>query len=353
MTSYRTLHSALFVMLMTLVPMHLSLAADGLLADAQQIDPHSREFFLLQAFHTNNRRSLNHLGLIAAHREEGYRVSAVLDGFPAQLAGLRRGDLLINIDGAPYHPVLSLNPQFGDGAPARATGAEIELQYSRDGSTSTIAMQPAFGNLFDAYRTATLNSAQQFSNGNKLIGYVKLWSLDRSTNGIQWFQQLLDSLAHCDGLILDLRDSYGFIDANHIDRFFSSRSSLFELTGENFDLWQRLQPKRSSAPTYGRAMAVIQNKGTRGGLELFGYQLAKLQRVVSIGETTAGKAGQVSYNEEIDLLTYRPENGLLIDGRQLEVNGIEAETPIPYPLDQSLATDPQLDAAVLALMEII
>ena len=350
MACYRAFLFGLFLVIVTVQSL---LAADEPAGGQQEISADSQEYFLLQSFHSSSRKPLNHLGLITELRTEGYRVSAVLDGFPAQRAGLRRGDLLLSIGGAPYHPVLSLNPRIGDGQPAIAITEEIDLEYSRDGTAMSVSIEPVHGNLFDAYRTATLNSTQQFSNGNKLIGYVKLWSLDRSTNGIQWFHQLIESLAHCDGLILDLRDSYGFIDGNHIDRFFSSRSSLFELIGDNSELWQQRQPERASVSAYGRAMVVIQNRGTRGGLELFSYQLAKLQRVTSVGETTSGKAGQVSYNADNESLTYHPRPEILIDSQQLEANGFDSEVQVAYPLDQSLAVDPQLDAAVLVLMEII
>lgn len=349
MNRYRSL---LFALLIVSTPAP-GMAAEDQVDRAQDVTADSQEFFLLQAFHSNERKSLNHLGLIAEYGEQGYRISAVLDGFPAQQAGLRRGDMLVSIDGAPFHPVLSLNPRIADSNTTSKINGQIELEYSRDGVTSTVAMLPVFGNLFDAYRTATLNSTQQFSNGNKLIGYVKLWSLDRSANGVQWFRQLLDSLDHCDGLILDLRDSYGFIDASHIDPFFASRNSLFDFSGRNPDLWQRSQPRRTSTPSYGRAIAVIQNNGTRSGIELFSYQLARLQRVVSVGATTAGKAGRVTYNRERDVLTYQPLSEIQIDGHQLENRGFEPEVPVPYPLNESRAADPQLDAAVLALMEFI
>ncbi len=328
------------------------LAADPQEDAAQPVASDSQEFQLLQAFHADFRNSINHLGLIAEQSQRGYRISAVLDGFPAQQAGLRRGDLLLSIDGEPYHPVRSLNPRSADGVSQPMTRA-VELEYDRNGTVMSTTLQPSHGNLFDAYRTATLASAQQFSNGNKLIGYLKLWSLDRSTHGITSFNRLLDSLSHCDGLIVDLRDSYGFISASHTDRFFSSRSSLFTVEGQNSDLWQSQQPPRTLLPEYGRAMVVIQNGGTRGGMELFAYQLAKLQRITSIGESTAGKAGQVSYNATGNSLTYYPDTKILIDGRQLETSGVNAEVDVPYPLDESLAVDPQLDAALLTLMEII
>lgn len=349
MTSLRFLLSALVFALA--LPLALQ-AAEYEATSPQSVANDSQEFQLLQAFHTANRRAIKHLGVIAQQDERGYRVLAVLDGFPAQQAGLRRGDLLLSIDGEPYHPVRSLNPQT-PANPSPPPTREVELEYERNGNIMTAAIFPSHGNLFDAYRTATLASAQQFSNGNKLIGYLKLWSLDRSSDGVNSFNHLLDSLSHCDGLILDVRDSYGFINADHLDRFFSSRNSFFALEGRNADLWQSRQAPPLSLREYGRAMVVIQNGGTRGGMELFAYQLAKLQRVTSVGENTAGKAGQVSYNSADNSLTYRPKPEILIDGQQLEASGVVVEVHVPYPADESLAVDPQLDAALLALMNII
>ena len=341
------------VLLFLLAPPTALMAAEQAAGNPRTIDRLTEEYYLFQAFHAGNRLSLNHLGMLTEPYEDAYRVSAVLDGFPAQLAGLRRGDVLIAVDDIPFHPVQSLNPQIGDSLTTLPLGRTVELTYRRDGEDFTATLQPVFGNLFDAYRTATLNSVQFISNGNKLIGYVKLWSLDRSANGMQTFLQLIEGIDHCDGLILDLRDSYGFIDAGHLDPFFSSRNSYFTLDGNNPDLWQQHQPERRLGPTYGKAIVLIQNNGTRGGIELFSQQLTRLQRVVSVGESTGGMAGQVSYDESDGLLEYTPDHAIRIDGLPLEDQGISAEIPVPYPLTESRPIDPQLDAAMLALMAII
>ncbi|MCB1671040.1 MAG: S41 family peptidase [Gammaproteobacteria bacterium] len=325
------------------------------------IRPDSQEFFLLQAFHARyaaKRQALYHLGLLTEQASQGYRVSAVLDGFPAQAAGLRRGDLLIAMDGEPFDPILSLNPRIGDGRSGNVMEkpggpGPIELSFRRNGQPDSVVLEPVHGNLFDAYRSAMTNSMQQFSNGNKVIGYIRLWTLDRSTDGLQTFRQSLAALDHCDGLIVDVRDSYGFISAEHLDRFFPTRNSYFQMQGDNPDLWQHPQRERLTDDYYGRAMVVIQNRGTRGGMELFSYQLGKLQRVVTLGEPTMGKAGRIVSDRSTNSLRYLPGDDILIDGISLESSGFVPEQSVDYPLSSSPVSDPQFQAAMMTLMQIM
>ncbi|MCY4295904.1 MAG: PDZ domain-containing protein, partial [Gammaproteobacteria bacterium] len=53
----------------------------------------------------DRQQRLNHIGIAAAVRDGRHLVAAVLDGSPASAAGLRRGDHLLAVNGAPYHPV--------------------------------------------------------------------------------------------------------------------------------------------------------------------------------------------------------------------------------------------------------
>lgn len=330
------------------------LAEEEVNSPRQVLAADSQAYFLLQAFHTrlpSSRLAIHHLGVLAEEVDRSYYVSAVLDGFPAQQAGLRRGDRLDSINGEPFQPILSLNPQIGDGRNADPASRQVNLTFTRNGAVQNTILRTVYGNLYDAYRSATLSSLQQFSNGNKVIGYVKLWSVDRSTDSLETFRQVFQSLAHCDGLIIDLRDSYGFISAEHLDWFFASRNSFLQLEGENPDLWRQLQVERQSDDYYDRAMVVMQNHGTRGGMELFGYQLGKLQRVVSLGETTMGKAGQVTYNNRDGSIEYLAGNHITVDGIKLESNGFHPEQSVDYPLTDSRVSDPQFDAAMMTLMQ--
>ncbi len=321
---------------------------------AQIIEPASQAYALLQPFHVygnGRRQAIYHPGMLTTAVADGFRISAVLDGYPAHQAGLRRGDLLIEVDGQPFHPRDSFKVPAGNTATA-AVARTVQLQFQRNGERQTTTLEVVRENLYDTFRTATLNSAQQFSNGNKVIGYIRLWSLDRTAGGLQAYRQLLASLAHCDGLIVDVRDSYGFINAQHLDLFFPNRSRYFQVDGGHADLWQSRQPAPQADDYYDRAVVVMQNSGTRGGMELFAYQLAKLQRIVSVGQATAGKAGQVTVNEDGALL-YLPAPALTVDGIRLEATGFAPEQPVVYPLNESAPNDPQFEAAMMTLMQIM
>jgi len=314
------------------------------------------DYYLLQAFaaeQPQKRLRLNHIGLTAIQDETGFIVSSLLDGYPAHVAGLRSGDRLEKVNGIPFHPLWSFNSQedMTDGFIPNRTAHRIE--FDRNGTQQSISIVPVFENLYDSYRSATLNSAQEINSGNKVIGYLKLWSVSRSTNDLISFKRVIDSLSHCDGLILDLRDSYGFINAEHLDRFFPSRNSYFDLTSAISGVWSAGTTSRLSDDYYGKAIVVIQNKGTRGGMELFGYQLSKLQRAISLGENTEGRLGNITVDNLNNEVSYQADAYTTVDGLLIESVGLAPEQRVAFSLDESRAVDPQLEAAVSTLLTIM
>jgi len=91
----------------------------SLLAQTQnqsEITADQYRFFDRQPFYSQKsaaRHGLRHIGVEVELLEDGFVVSNVLDGYPAQQAGLRRGDLILKVDGAAYHPVNSFNEISG------------------------------------------------------------------------------------------------------------------------------------------------------------------------------------------------------------------------------------------------
>jgi len=351
--------SALLLVLL-LCTVHLPTSAQqentGATVTEIRISRDSLDYYLLQAVHTNRpqqRLKLNHIGLITIEADQGFIVSSVLDGYPAQMAGLRPGDRIETVDDSPFHPVWSFNSEAESATGFLPNSTAHSINFNRNGSQQTVSIVSVFENLYDAYRSATLNSVQEFSSGNKIIGYLKLWSVSRSTNDLITFRSLIDSLSHCDGLILDLRDGYGFIGAEHLDQFFPSRNSYFDIRNATSDLWRPNSASRQNNDYFGKAMVVIQNNGTRAGMELFGYQLAKLQRVESLGENTAGNLGSVVVNNQDNGLSYQGNTDTSVDELRFEAAGLTPEQEVGFSLDESPATDPQLEAAVSTLMAIM
>ncbi len=316
------------------------------------------DYYLLQAFQAKSapqRIALNHIGIQVQPVDGAYLVTASLEDYPAQLAGIERGDKILSVNGAPFHPVHSFNAA-ADAEDFTPSPAEYELEVSRNGSSRMLRLTPVFENLYDSYRTATLNSIQKFPTGNKTIGYVRFWGLSRASDDLVSMEKIIQQLDDCDGLIIDLRNSFGYLSASHLDLLFPNRRRYFTTTGSANEHGKLgATGIGDDGDYYQKPIAVLLNSTTRGGAELFAYQLSKLERVVTLGEKTAGKIGEfiMQENAEGKQLRYLPAEGVLIDGKAFESLGVEPEQVIAYPFEQSTRSDPQYEAAVALLLGII
>ena len=241
------------------------------------------------ALPSGRRTAVYHIGIQGRMEGAGYRLSAVLESYPAHQAGLQRGDLLSAANGSAFNPATS----FPDAAP-------VLLEFDRNGITMAVSVVPVLENLFDSYRTALLNSAQQFNVGNKVVAYVRLWGLSRSTNDLVSLQRVLRQLSLSDGLVLDLRDCYGFAGPEHLAMF------------------------RGAGALYTKPIALLINERTRGQLPLLVAGLADLDRVITVGSAITGTNSSP-----------------------------QPEQPVSQPLDESQRSDPVYQAAVDVLLGVI
>lgn len=316
-------------------------------------------YYLVQSFlarDSKERIAINHIGMQGKLNVDGFLVTAVLEGYPAHISGINRGDVITAINGARFHPIESFNLERNKVGGFIPATTEQLLSLTRGASNLELSVRPIHENLFDSYRTATSNSVLEFSAGNKIIGYIRFWGLSRATNDMITYQNVLRSLDHTDGIIFDLRNSFGFLDPLHLDLVFTNRDTYFNFSDrENSETsFAELSPILNADP-YRKPIALLLNQDTRGGSELFAYQLDKLERVISLGEATKGELGQFdSGNNQNDPgITYVISNELLIDGQSLEGIGIQPERIILYPYESITRGDPQYDAAINALLGII
>ena len=319
---------------------------------AAQLSPNSTlEQLLVQSFHANinaERVVLNHIGIEAVEVSNGYLVTAVLEGYPAHAVDIRRGDIIKKADGDPFHPIESFNSERdtnGDFLPERE---EHILVLFRANDSMELSVIPVFENLYNSYRSATANSVLQFSAGNKTIGYIRFWALSRATADIINYRALLRELSGTDGIIFDFRNSLGFLDPQHLDLVFPTRDNYFTSSLENNSYTQFAEnsPAFETTP-YRKPIAVLLNRDTRGGTELFAYQLKKLQRVITLGEATRGEIGEYLFED----LSNGEE--FYIDGQPFRDSAIIPAQLIPFPYENTERGDPQFDAAINALLGII
>lgn len=328
------------------------------LASAQSLQPDELDYYLQQALtakSASDRHALNHIGIQGRSEAQGYRVTAVLETYPAQLAGLYRGDLILSAGGDPFHPVFSFNESSNAPANFAPRPDTVLLTIRRGYSELELSVRPVFENLFDSYRSASLRSVQQFPSGNKTIGYLRLWLLSRNSNDLISYQQLFRELQGTDGIILDVRDATGFLDREHLRLVYRGDSNLF--AGFSADSSLAISTRLTAASdAYRNPVALLVNDRTRAGAELFAYQLDKSSRVITLGETTAGQIGawQALANQRADepVLNYVPGHSQ-IDGESFEGTGHAPESIQAYPVTQPGRIDPQFQAAMDMLMGII
>ncbi len=242
---------------------------------------------------SDRQQRLNHIGIAVAEAEGRQLVSAVLDNSPASAAGLRRGDRIVSVNGEPYHPVYSFNPQ--PPATPEPDHRIFRLVYSRGGAQQEAAVSTVFNNLFDSYRSAVEASVQQFNMGNKVIGYVRLWGISGNANDLVVLQRIMADFTSTNSLIVDLRNSAGYLGPEHLELF---------LPGDFGDY-------------YSNPMTMIVDQTTAGAAEEFARELSRLERVTSVGSPTAG--------------------------------GLQPELPADWPLDSTSPNDLQFEAALSLL----
>ena len=289
---------------------------------------------------------VRHIGAQFVQMDGKYVVRQILDGYPAEAAGLRRGDRILLANGRDFHPYHAFNP----------VGLSDEVTLSVESGTASRQVRiravdecPHF-----SFYQAMLNSKRVIDTGAHRIGYVHLWT---GTNKriLRDFTKIIEAdFADLDAVIVDLRGGFGGAWYEYIDPFFADRSDFFEYTWINREGERELhQAEPSTNPRhFGGPLAVLINEGTRSGKEALTYQFRRNGRATVIGTTTWGAftAGRgVFADEDVPYLLYLAIGELLLDGHPVEGVGVAPDIEVPFPLDGSATGDPQLERALKEL----
>lgn len=201
-------------------------------------------------------------------------VRYVLDGSPAEAAGIRIGDQIISVNGSPYIGQLSFKGTHGKAA---------TVKLKRAGGEQSVTVKPVLRNDYAAYIEAIGKSVRthKTSDGKK-IGYVHVWcgGSDKTHDAIE---EALDKLQHTDALIFDLRDGYGGNFFDDLDYFYRNPDGY-----PPFSTTFRSGKRVTSNMVYSKPIVCLINGGSRSGKELLAYSLKKTKRATLVGENTAG-----------------------------------------------------------------
>lgn len=290
-------------------------------------------------FHSQRDVSYRGIGIAPRIIDGKTFVADVYGGSPAARAGIRVGDEIVAVNGKPYQQIDS----FAD--PALAT-AKLNLRRAAEGPTFDAPVEVKTIRPDDAFRAATNDSIRVIQQGNRRIGYVRLWTMhDYEVHDAVQKELGAGRLKDVDVLIVDLRGRWGGYVGRLAD-VFSPRGSQIEFIDR--DGRASFAPLRWRKPVVG-----IIDEGSRSAMEILAYVMKK-NGAQLVGTRTAGAVlgGEVSMLPDDSLLMLAASQ-VLVDGELLEGKGVSPDVAIPYPLAYSDGADPQFDAALKAATELL
>lgn len=152
-------------------------------------------------------------------------VKYVFDESPAEKAGLKIGDLMLDmVGGDPFEPVRTFYAEKGSKTTCLES-VRIEARGAPGSPRKRIHIQPLYQKWSDAFLNATKASGRFYDaiddkhNKGGKVGYIHVWAGGNSIRDafVSWVK---DNSNKMDSLILDLRDGFGGMSADFVDPLF-------------------------------------------------------------------------------------------------------------------------------------
>ncbi len=247
-------------------------------------------------------------------------ITGVIEGTPAQQAGLLAGDVIVFAEGAPFQPVQSFRGQVGK---------EVLLGLRRAGAFMQISVTPVDIEPNKMFLDGLKASARIIPANGRRIGYVHVWCYAGSVHQ-RTLEHLLSHspLNDADALIWDLRDGWGGAIPEYLD--------LFNTRAPENVKWRK-------------PVAMLVNGGTRSGKEILAYGFKKYRLGEVIGSRTEGAVlAATAFLIGGGLLLLAVED-VQVDGERLEGVGVAPTIEVQADPASIGLGDPQLNRAIAVL----
>jgi len=269
-----------------------------------------------EAFQELTTGQFSGIGVWVKPQDRELEVVSVLPGTPALDAGLKRGDVIVTIDGT---AVTEFNP---DEAVARIKGPEgstVEVGVDRGGTHLSFTITRMSIDL--------PNLRAKLSDGN--IGYLQLFGFARGA-GAQLRAEVDDLIARgAEAFILDLRDNGGGLFSEAIDV-----ASVFIENGEVV-IYREQKADDIVYEARGDAfeevpVVVLVNEGTASASEIVAGALQDRDRGIVVGTTTYGKGSvqEIVPLADASALKLTTAAYLTPSGRNINGKGIEPDIKV-------------------------
>lgn len=303
------------------------------------------------------------IGAFTRRIGERHFVDGVLPGSPAAVAGLRLGDEMLRVDGAPFSPVAAFRGKVG----AKVT---LTVRLLPGGETHEVVMPVEAVDASAALTAATRKSGRVIEMGGRRVGYLHVWTFSDATGIHVGLGALkLDTLDH---LVIDVRGKVGgymnvvsellaLLDDPNPDRdrlgdWRTGTAAIWHDANNGAGDTSAASPRSAGegpriASFRGRSALLIDER-TRSAGEIMAYAFRRGGFGPLVGARTAGAVSSGgTFLMPGGLLLYVAVLGHLFDGRPLERVGVLPDVPVDLPIAFAGGADPVLDTAVRLLVE--
>jgi carboxyl-terminal processing protease len=242
-------------------------------------------------------------GIGAVIRQQGDHVvvSEPYEGFPAQRADLRAGDVLLEVDGKSAKGKKTDDvSRILKGTP----GTEVKLVIRREGSDSTILK-------ILVREEIKVKPVPYFAMLDSGIGYIRLTNFtDRASDEVASAVRSLKSGKELRGVVLDLRGNPGGLlqEAVDISGLFLPKGEEIVSTRGKMSEMDRTYRSDETPLEVRIPLAILVNSGSASASEIVSGAIQDLDRGVVIGQRTYGKGlvqttRPLSYNTQLKVTT--------------------------------------------------
>jgi len=241
------------------------------------------------------------IGALIRQDDEGIVITDPYEGFPAQKAGLKAGDLVIQIDGKLLKGKTSSEvSDLLKGQPKTA----IKLLIKRYGVDQPFEKEIVRDEI-------QIKSVPYYGMLNNEIGYIQLSSFtENATKEVKEALVELKEKNNAKAIVFDLRSNPGglLIEAVNISNLFIEKGKEIVSTKGKVSQWDKSYESSFAAVDVNIPLVVLVNSGSASASEIVSGAIQDLDRGVVIGQRTYGKGlvqttRQLSYNSKLKVTT--------------------------------------------------
>jgi carboxyl-terminal processing protease len=293
---------------------------------------------------TDLRGSFDGIGIQVDMKDNRLTVVAPIEGSPAEAAGFRPGDVVLEVDGKSLSGK-TLNDTVGLIRGQR--GTPVTLTVLRQGTTDPFPITVVRAEIkLKSVRSRMLDDQ---------VGYLRISSFSASTGTemASGVKNLMDQQAR--GIVVDLRNNPGGYLSASVEasaQFVEPGSVVLYQKSGNGDV--KTYRTEGGGVATGVPVAVLINKGSASASEIMAGALRDNGRAVLVGEKSFGKGTVQNVHELSDKSGLRVTTAQWLTPSEKPIQGVGLvpDTVVELPPTATIsseatrADDPQLDAAV-------